>query len=86
MNALSSAEISFSRLRTVILLLKTGSLETRGWDVSQPYSDGMKRWTPTLWAASMRRRGISTGMDLEGRTSTIASWPVRAVTRESREL
>jgi hypothetical protein len=42
-------------LRVAILYPKTGRVEVKGWEVSEPNSEGMKRFTPAAEAASKRR-------------------------------
>jgi hypothetical protein len=65
------------------LSLKTGRALVFSLRVLEPNSEGMKRLTWALAAASTKRSWVAIAM--EARVETTASWPWRALVRDSRE-
>jgi len=68
---------------TAILSLKTGRTRLFSFRRLEPNSEGMKRLTWALAAASTR--GSCVAIATEARVETRASCPLRALVRESRE-
>ena len=67
----------------MLLPLKTGRAAVLALpEMFDPNSEGMKRWTPAVMAASMRAGWVSCCGIADMKTS----WPFRALTRESCEL
>jgi len=63
--------------------LYKGRARVLAFSVLEPNSEGMKRLTWALAAASTRRSWVA--MALEATVEIRASWPVRAAVRDERE-
>ena len=68
---------------TLTLSWKTGRPRLFSFSVLVPNSEGMKHLTSALAAASTRRSCVARAA--AARVDTRASWPLRALVRDSRE-
>ena len=80
---LPEAAFSLRASWTAILSLKTGRARVFSLRVLEPNSEGMKRLIEALVAASIRSSCLSKAV--EARVETRASWPLRALVRDSME-